>query len=130
VPIEARIVELLARHPEVRLAFLFGSMARGQATEQSDLDLAVAGEAPLPAETLHRLITDLAELSGRPVDLVDLQSSGGPILREAMVNGRRILRRDEGVYAELIKRLVFDQADLEPYRRRILAERRKAWIGD
>jgi hypothetical protein len=48
----------------------------------------------------------------------------GQILR----GGRRILGSDSD-YAALIRRHVLDQADFAPYRARILAERRDAWIG-
>jgi hypothetical protein len=32
-------------------------------------------------------------------------------------------------YADLIRKHLFDQADYLPYRNRILAERRRVWIG-
>ena len=123
-----RIEEVLAQHGGIRLAILFGSLATGRATPESDLDLAVLLDAPLSAETKMALIGDLSQAMGRPVDLIDLRVTGESILGQILKYGVRLLGSDTD-YAELIKRHLFDEADFMPYRRRILAERRLAWIG-
>lgn len=79
-------------------------------------------------ETKMALIGDLSQAVGRPVDLIDLHVAGEPILGQILKHGVRLLGSDAD-YAELIKRHLFDEADFMPYRRRILAERRQAWIG-
>ncbi|HEB80779.1 MAG TPA: nucleotidyltransferase domain-containing protein [Chromatiales bacterium] len=122
------IRQIFARHPEIRLAMLFGSLAADRARHDSDLDLAVAAEQPLTAAERVGLIAELAEAIGRPVDLIDLHVVGEPLLGQILKRGRRILGSN-GAYAELIKRHLFEEADFMPYRRRILAERRRAWIG-
>ena len=123
-----RIQKVLAQHGGIRLAILFGSLAKGRATPESDLDLAVLMDVPLSAETKMALIGDLSQAMGRPVDLIDLSVTGEPILGQILKYGVRLLGSDTD-YAELIKRHLFDEADFMPYRRRILAERRLAWIG-
>jgi predicted nucleotidyltransferase len=123
-----RIRSVLQRHGGIRLAILFGSLATGRATARSDLDLAVLAEGPLDAESRIALIDALALATGRPVDLVDLRVVGEPLLGQVLEHGVRLLGSDHD-YAELIKRHLFDEADFMPYRRRILAERRQAWIG-
>lgn len=125
-PIDSALNEVLRRFPQLQLAILFGSCAKGTATADSDLDLAVLAGQPLDAETRMRLIGDLAERLGRPVDLVDLHDAGEPLLGEVL-KGRRILG-DDAAYARLITRHLLDAADFLPYRERILAERRKRWI--
>jgi predicted nucleotidyltransferase len=119
---------VLLRHPHVKLAVVFGSLAAGAARPDSDLDLAVADDRPLSADARMALIADLAEHVGRPVDLIDLTRTGEPLLGQILAHGRRILGSDER-YADLLRRHLFDEADFAPYRRRILAERRRAWIG-
>jgi predicted nucleotidyltransferase len=52
-----------------RRVYLFGSVARGNARTDSDLDLAVEG---LPPETFYRTLAQLNDLADRQVDLVDL----------------------------------------------------------
>lgn len=123
-----RIQEVLSQHGGIRVAILFGSLAKGRATPESDLDLAVLMDVPLSAETKMALIGDLSQAMGRPVDLIDLSVTGEPILGQILKYGVRLLGSDTD-YAELIKRHLFDEADFMPYRRRILAERRLAWIG-
>ena len=122
------IQQILTRHGGIRVAILFGSLAKGRATPESDLDLAVLMDAPLSAETKMVLIDDLSQAIGRPVDLIDLRVAGEPILGQILKHGIRLLGSDTD-YAELIKRHLFEEADFMPYRRRILAERRQAWIG-
>jgi predicted nucleotidyltransferase len=126
--LDSRIQQVLTLHGGIRLAILFGSLAKGRATPESDLDLAVLMDAPLSAEVKMALIGDLSQAIGRPVDLIDLRVTGESILGQVLKHGVRLLGSDTD-YAELLKRHLFDEADFMPYRRRILAERRRAWIG-
>lgn len=129
MPLRDTLTDYLAQQPALKLAFLFGSLNTGTETFASDLDLAVMGAAPLTAAETKRHIEALARRTGRPVDLVDLQATRGPLLQQILQTGTRIYCTDRTLYAELIKRNVFDQADWMPYYNRILAERREAWIG-
>jgi predicted nucleotidyltransferase len=123
-----RIQQVLAQYGGVRMAILFGSLAGARATPQSDLDLAVLMGTRLPTETKMALISELSQAIGRPVDLVDLRVAGEPLLGQILKHGVRLFGSDSD-YAELLKRHLFEEADFMPYRRRILAERRQAWIG-
>ena len=58
----------------------------------------------------------------------DIHTVGEPLLGQILQHGKRILGSDTH-YANLIRRHLFDQTDYLPYRNRILAERRQAWIG-
>ncbi len=123
------ITRYLAGRPGINLAILFGSLSRGRARAHSDMDLAVAMARPLTAEEKLEMIEGLAQIVGRPVDLVDLQSADGLILSQILTTGNILLCNNRTLYAELIKKMLFNDADMMPYRERILAERRKAWIG-
>lgn len=127
--IRNKIDRLLKAHPEVRVGILFGSVSRATAQAESDIDVAVAGARVLTPDERSALIEELAVETGRPVDLVDLKAHGGLILQQALTKGTVVYCADRGLYAELIKRMLFEQADFMPYRRRLLRERRKAWIG-
>jgi len=124
-----QIKALLEADPMLRIAILFGSLAAGNARPASDLDSAVAADCRLNSADKLRLIDKLSLLVGRPVDLVDLRTAGEPLLGQILQKGDRLFVRDQRLFAELIKRHLFDSADFLPYRRRILAERRQAWIG-
>ena len=123
------IERLLARYLSITLAVLFGSMATARARFDSDLDLAVSATTPLTIQSRMNLIEDLALAFGRPVDLIDLDQLHGPLLHQILTQGQLMLCRDRTRYAELLLRMVYDEADFMPYYRRILADRRKAWIG-
>ena len=120
--------EVLAGFPELILALVFGSVAKGLQRIDSDLDIAVVAKQTLTADEKIVIISALAEKTGRPVDLVDLKVVGEPLLGQIVQHGRRLLGSD-GEYGRLISRHLFEQADFMPYRNRILAERRAAWIG-
>jgi len=122
------IVEALRGPESIAAAWLFGSVATGTAGATSDLDVAVLGPSPLDVHEKTTLIERLAQVTGRPVDLVDLQVTHGPIVGRILRDGTQLFCEDTTLYAELLKRWWFDQADWMPYRRRILKTRREQWI--
>jgi uncharacterized protein len=67
---------VLARHREelqaagVKSLAVFGSMSRGEATPQSDIDLLVEFSRPVGLLAFIRLRRRLADILGRRVDLV------------------------------------------------------------
>ncbi|MBS4096871.1 MAG: nucleotidyltransferase domain-containing protein [Sulfuricella sp.] len=127
IELTKRIRRVLSRHPVIRLAVLFGSLARNTARRDSDLDIAVGADIPFHPQEKIQLIEELAEAIGRPVDLVDIFAVGEPLLGEIITSGKKILG-DDSSYACLISKHLINQADFMPYQRRILQERRQAWI--
>ncbi len=125
---DALIRQVLKKHPQILLAVLFGSLARNVAGIDSDIDLAVSADRPLNVNEKMQLIMDLAEVIGRPVDLVDFLTVGEPLLGQIITGGRKVLG-DDSRYALMLSKHLFNQADFMPYRSRILRERRLAWIG-
>lgn len=69
------IREVAARQVGLRLLVLFGSRARGEATERSDWDLGYLGDESHDRE---RLLAELVAATGtEAIDLVDLDRAGG-----------------------------------------------------
>ncbi|CAN7622777.1 nucleotidyltransferase family protein [Pseudorhodoferax sp. LjRoot39] len=73
----AAVLLLLAQHKRVMAdrfgvldLALFGSVARGQASERSDVDLLVRFDGPATSERYFGLMFYLEDMLGRPVDLV------------------------------------------------------------
>jgi predicted nucleotidyltransferase len=126
--VKTAILCVLEQFPEVKLAYVFGSAARDCLTSMSDIDVAVAAETKLPLETRLTMAMQLSKALHREVDLIDLQEVTGEILQQSLCQGTNLLQQDAGLYARLIRRLWFDQADVMPYRRRILAERRRRFL--
>lgn len=127
-PIDQQLREVLSDFPQIMLAIVFGSVARGTATAQSDLDLAVIAQKPLQAAEKIQIIEALAMATGRPIDLVDVYAAPEPLLGQVLKHGRRVLGTDQA-YAKLLYRHLIEQADFVPLQNRILTERRMAWIG-
>lgn len=125
---DAQLLSVLAQFPYVVQAIVFGSVAQGTAHPESDLDMAVAAKQALTQAQKMEIVAALAQATGRPVDLIDLNGVTEPLLGQILRHGRRLLGGD-AAYAGLISRHVFAQADFVPYRNRVLAERRAAWIG-
>lgn len=122
------ILDAMSIQPMLKLVILFGSLASGNARRDSDLDVAIDAGHRLSAEEKQALIGTLAERTGRPVDLVDLRAAGEPLLGEILRQGKRLLGSDAD-YGTLIYRHLIEEADFLPYRNRILAERRRQWLG-
>ena len=124
----AQIQQVLQAHPEIELAIVFGSMAKGQARTDSDVDLAVQARSLLDVSQKMALIADVALATGRTVDLVDLRTVGEPLLGQILTHGQRLCGSTE-TFAAVLSRHLLDAEDFLPYARRLLAERRQAWTG-
>jgi len=72
------ILRIARKHGVGRIS-IFGSFARGEATEDSDIDLLIDVEGPTPPWFPGGLVADLEELLGRRVDVVEADA-----IREGM----------------------------------------------
>jgi len=122
------LADRLAAEPDIELAIVFGSTAGETAGPDSDLDLAVCAGQPLDAGRRGQLVRLAADLTGRPVDLVDLRDAGVVVLRSALLHGRVLFCRNRRTREQLLARLLADTEDFLPYRQRMLEQRRHAWI--
>jgi len=90
-----KLPEVLGKHEKVCLAYLFGSTSRGDAREDSDLDIAVLLENESVA-LLQALWSDLHEvLKSRKLDLVLLKSADPVLCFEVLREGRLLYFRSE-----------------------------------
>ncbi len=126
--LQAILKGVLSDYPEVKLCIVFGSAASGRASERSDLDIAVAAAQALTPDMCLQLTEACQAATNRPTDLVDLMAVSGPILKQVLSKGRVVQNHDKNLYARLISRMLFDQADMMPYYDRILRERRKRFL--
>ena len=121
-----QLTRLLSRYPQFKLAILFGSQAKDDATTESDIDLALLSDAPISSSLKLELIELIGVRFGRPVDIVDLYYAAEPILGQVF-KGKRLLG-DDATYANLMTKHLINTADFVPLLQRILTERRNAWI--
>ncbi len=123
------LISYLESQEQIELAWVFGSVASDTAKQQSDVDIAIRSKESLSTEIRQLLIEDIAELLGRPVDLIDYSSANPVLKRQFMINGKLIVNKNPNLYSESLKGLWFETQDWQPYRERILKERRQAWIN-
>jgi uncharacterized protein len=103
----AHLSEAVRRQPEVLLAAVFGSVARGEARPGSDVDLAILLAATSLARR-HEIEADLGRAAGCEVDLIDLADAppqlrfeiarDGQLLYEQLPYTRAILERPRDEY--------------------------------
>ena len=113
-----RLRERAGSLPELRLAVLFGSAARGQARTGSDVDLGILLD-PDTREARNKALLELDRAAGREVDAVFLNEAP-PLLRfEISRDGVLILEREEGLWAGVRAKAMVDWWDWAPYAKRI-----------
>ena len=117
--------------PQIQVGILFGSLAHGHGQLHSDIDLAVAAQdnRGIDIQARTEIIETLSVACRRPVDLVDLATARGELLRQIVTNGVLVFCRNTQAYAEVIRTLCYDQADFEPLRQQMLQAKRNQWIG-
>lgn len=113
--------------PAISCAYVFGSVAKGTAKPNSDIDIAVLSEK-LDANEKLRLIQAIANLTDRAVDWVDLKDIGATVTFEVL-NGIRLLGSDEQ-HAQLLAKTLVDASDYGLLYERMLSERREAWFNE
>ncbi len=84
-----KLVEI-CRQNDVSKIGVFGSMARGEATEQSDIDLIVEFSKRKSLLALVALERQMSETLGRRVDLLT-EAAISPYLRDTIMNDLQVL---------------------------------------
>jgi predicted nucleotidyltransferase len=87
-----QLIDICRKH-DVSMIGVFGSMARGEAKKQSDIDLIVRFSRRKSLLAVVRLERELSEVLGRKVDLLT-EGALSPYLRD------RILKEMRVVYGE------------------------------
>jgi predicted nucleotidyltransferase len=124
-PIISAVAEVLRTERNVRLAVLFGSTARGDARDGSDVDMLVSLADDRPMYTQH-LAVRLEERLGSEVDVVTLERlrERDPFLLSVVLReGRPVIDRDELWYRLLADRDRIERAGEEA---RVARHRRAA----
>ncbi len=95
---------LLGARSDVNVALLFGSFARGAASERSDVDVALDA----PGVDRLALAADLSIALGREVDVVDLHAAGIPLLDALVRDGIVVHEGRPGAAARWRTRALID----------------------
>ena len=97
-----RIIEPIAKKYKLKAVFLFGSYARGTATENSDIDLMIdtAGSDLDTLFKLGALYDELSQTFCKEIDLITVSSFEQPAIRASEISFREnILKERKNLYA-------------------------------
>lgn len=110
-PLDA-IKDVLARSPEVKFAYLFGSQARGAAGPLSDIDVAVFLDRRVePFSFRLRLMEKLAQVLGmEPFDMATLNDAS-PVLRYEVIREGRVIKENKKSRTEFEARTLSEYLD-------------------
>ena len=120
---------VLDRRVDVRLAYVFGSVARGRAGPRSDVDVAVLFDGESAPKVLDQLTEDLEDAAGRRVDLIDLAAAPPLLAHQVVSTGTCIVCRSPRERAAFETRTVLrylDTAHLRKIQHGYLAKRAQA----
>jgi Predicted nucleotidyltransferases len=80
--------------PAIRLAYLFGSCARGDFGPTSDVDVALLAAEPIDLMDLAAIGANLGTVTDRRADVVDLRGAPPLLCRQVVAEGELLLVRD------------------------------------
>lgn len=123
------IAKFLKKQGQLQLALIYGSFARGKETPESDLDIAVMGSATLSPKEMTDLISELAQLTNRKIDLVDLRQVHPPLAQEILHDVYWIKWLQESYY-EFLRRILYETEDFLPLKDRFQKSRIRRHISD
>jgi hypothetical protein len=115
--LRTRVVPVLESH-DVRLAYLFGSHARGEVTKLSDVDLAVSFAAGVDVRKAQGELLDalVLELKTDRIDLVLLEEIPPPLAFRIIRDGERLVVRDPRENVSFRTRTIMRYLDFKPLR--------------
>lgn len=117
---------VLDRRGDVRLAYVFGSVARQRARPRSDVDVAILFVGESKPSVMDELTEELEDAAGRRVDLIDLATASPLLAHQVVSTGTCIVCRHPRERSAFETRTVLrylDTAHLRRLQHRYLAKR-------
>jgi predicted nucleotidyltransferase len=118
--LQKNLEEFALNHENFLLVFLFGSMARGFSTDESDVDIAIMFERVPDLFELNDLRDQLSRCAGKEVDLITLNTAS-PIIKMQVLRYGLLIKKDERYYNEFFVSTVREYSDLKYVRKEIEA---------
>ncbi len=104
-----KALNLLVKRINPVVVYLFGSAARNEMRNDSDIDIAYLSDAKLSQYENFMLAQELADIFNRDVDLINLRESSTVFKAQVVGTGKRIYCSDEN------RRMYFEMRAFKEY---------------
>ncbi|WP_338833930.1 hypothetical protein MHLNE_03080 [Moorella humiferrea] len=98
----------------IRMAFLFGSLAKGRARPGSDADVGIYLEPGYTRQDIYRIWNELEDMLGLKVDLLVLNEAT-PSLVWTALKGKRLFIRDQSFYIQYMLDISREAEDFQQF---------------
>jgi uncharacterized protein len=115
--VERQLRSFFRERRGVLLAFLFGSVPRGRATDQSDVDVAVLFEQRPEMREINRLRDDLASMLGQETDVVVLNTASPIVKMQVLKHGTVLFELHKKFRYRFFQLTIREYDDLKRVRR-------------
>ena len=122
---DALAATLTREFPGLVAAYRFGSTVSGQTHAESDVDVAILGDAPIGATRLFDAKVRLEETARTTIDLVDLLASSTVLRMQVISGGVPIVVREERLRSQFEDYVFSSYARLNEERREIIERIRR-----
>ena len=93
-----QLIQVINAKLDTEFIILFGSFAKGNAHDDSDIDLAYFSNTPLSSYDRFLLAGELATIAGREVDLIDLKQADTVLTIQIFSEGLPIYIKNDNEY--------------------------------
>ncbi len=119
-----KICTYLFQNPSIPFALLFGSSVKGTEHELSDIDVGVYFTEPVSFYEFGNLVCDLENLTGKRVDLVelnDLYHRDARFAYQMVLSSALLFCKNENLWVEYKTKVILYCLNIEPLLRRVEA---------
>jgi len=109
---------IFERFPEVDLAILFGSAARGELRKDSDVDLGLRARG-LEPHRRNAMLAAVERALHRTLDVIDLDTAPPQLRFEIARDGVAVIERTEGALTDFRARAYVDWLEFAPLARMV-----------
>ena len=114
-----KINSFAVKHPDIILAFLFGSVASGRDHSNSDVDVALLFERNKIPDGNNRLelMSELSGLLEQNADVVLLNSASPIVKMQVLRKGKKLYEKNRRAYSQFFVKTVNEYDDLKQVRK-------------
>ncbi|SHK23510.1 type VII toxin-antitoxin system MntA family adenylyltransferase antitoxin [Paramaledivibacter caminithermalis] len=111
-----RLIKILKKNNKIIMAYVFGSIVKGNETKDSDIDIAIyISKGEIDAFEYLSLKRELMDVSSKEVDIVILNDANPLIKQEIFRDGKKLFSRDKELESNFIVHSLFEYEDMKKY---------------